>query len=178
MDGLGQARRTERYIRDKALQEVIAQNTKKREAEEAELRKALEALQADELYKEKNCRLCPKCSRIIERVSGCDHMVCGDGTQKGCGSPFNWGAAPKYKANVSVPPSLEKAPAKDGSVRLPCHHELCEGEPLLCDHCDEAIVGARLKCLHCPSFNMCLSCHLFVGHKDKHICVVLLENEL
>ena len=129
-------------------------------------------------------------------------MVCGDGIQKGCGSSFNWGAAPKYKANVSVPPSLEKAHAEgtklscypltlkwswscvthillsDGSVRLPCHHELCEGEPLLCDHCDEAIVGARLKCLHCPSFNMCLSCHLFVGHKDKHICVVLLENEL
>lgn len=125
---------------DKALQEVIAQNTKKREAEEAELRKALEALQADELYKEKNCRLCPKCSRIIERVqlfvvhihtatitpiffsqvSGCDHMMCGDGTQKGCGSSFNWRTAPKYKANVSVPPSLEKAAAE--GTKLSCTH--------------------------------------------------------
>jgi hypothetical protein len=53
---------------DKALQKVIAENSKKREAEEAELRKTLETLKADELYKEKQCRLCPACGSIIERV--------------------------------------------------------------------------------------------------------------
>ena len=61
-------RRDEYVAEDKALQEVIAQNAKKREAEEAELRKSLETLQADERYKESNCRLCPKCRSIIERV--------------------------------------------------------------------------------------------------------------
>ena len=50
------------------MQKVIAENSKKREAEEAELRKTLETLKADELYKEKQCRLCPACGSIIERV--------------------------------------------------------------------------------------------------------------
>ena len=44
-------------------------------------------------------------------------MVCGDGTQKGCGKSFNWMTAPKYTANVSVPPSLEKA-AAEGTILL------------------------------------------------------------
>lgn len=28
-------------------------------------------------WKESRCRCCPKCGRIVEKLSGCDIMVCG-----------------------------------------------------------------------------------------------------
>ena len=48
----------------------------------------------------KNVRKCPTCDRRIERISGCDHMVCGKDTggsvqQGGCGRSFDWSAATK-----------------------------------------------------------------------------------
>lgn len=28
-------------------------------------------------WKESRCRCCPKCGRVVEKLSGCDLMVCG-----------------------------------------------------------------------------------------------------
>lgn len=58
--------------------------------------------QLDEELKKENCRLCPKCSRVTWRVSGCSDMVCGrdahgGNQQDGCGFRFNWNMALPYQ---------------------------------------------------------------------------------
>ena len=30
-----------------------------------------------EQWKEENCKVCPRCSRVIEKLEGCDMMTCG-----------------------------------------------------------------------------------------------------
>ena len=34
-------------------------------------------LTADEEWKAEHCRVCPNCDRIVEKMDGCDTMVCG-----------------------------------------------------------------------------------------------------
>tara|TARA_R110002050_G_scaffold35864_2_gene89874 strand:+ start:1703 stop:1975 length:273 start_codon:yes stop_codon:yes gene_type:complete len=52
-----------------------AEDLKKREARKKELKKKMEELRKDEEWKEKNLKLCPKCSRPIEKTGGCNSMV-------------------------------------------------------------------------------------------------------
>ncbi len=66
-----------------------------------ELRKRYNDLLVDENYKAQNCRLCPKCRRVVERVAGCPSMICGQNyhggdVQSGCGAKFNWDKAAPY----------------------------------------------------------------------------------
>ena len=47
----------------------------------------LEELRRDEQWKAAHLRLCPHCGRPVERVDGCDKMVCGrDADDKGGGN--------------------------------------------------------------------------------------------
>ena len=44
----------------------------------------------DERYKAQNCRRCPSCKRVVQRLEGCDAMFCeqdadGGHVQSGCG---------------------------------------------------------------------------------------------
>lgn len=89
-----------------------------------ELRLRYDELMADEAFKASRCRLCPKCERVIERIDGCDSMVCGrdyhgkGGLAAGCGSSFNWQQAksyvpmenngPKYESNDLKRPELQQ----------------------------------------------------------------------
>ena len=55
-------------------------------------RQRREELWRDEKWKEANCRLCPQCSRPIERIEGCNAMQCGrdasgGNRQAGCATP-------------------------------------------------------------------------------------------
>ena len=92
-------------------------------------------LQEMEKWKAQNCRTCPHCRRVIQRLSGCDHMVCGADaesgrrTQNGCGRKFNWSAAPVYKASAVL--EHYKSLAADGidAKRLTEGHVLAEGAP-------------------------------------------------
>lgn len=64
-----------------------------------------ETLQGDEYFKQTSCRHCPSCQRVIQRITGCDSMVCGSdahggNVQSGCGANFNWMGAAPYKADV------------------------------------------------------------------------------
>ena len=60
-----------------------------------------------EKWKEENCKVCPRCSRVIEKLEGCDMMTCGTDThrgeganrQNGCGHEFLWSQAQPYKRN-------------------------------------------------------------------------------
>ena len=61
-----------------------------------------------------------------------------------------------------------------------------EGIELNCDACKQAIVGPRIKCLNCPSTNVCLPCSssqsrsremTLYGHVLGHICTVVWNNE-
>jgi len=160
---------------------------KARSTEAKEARERYQQLVLDEKYKAKTCKMCPHCGRVIEKLSGCDHMVCGTdasggNAQKGCGKRFSWNSAPKYAANVGGvgAPSSSNLAAPSRDPKLLHEHMLCEGVPLCCDLCQNAIVGARLKCLHCVSFNMCLTCSINIGHEieSKHLCTVIFEPEI
>ena len=121
-------------------------------------------LQEMEKWKAQNCRTCPHCRRVIQRLSGCDHMVCGADaesgrrTQNGCGRKFNWSAAPVYKASAVL--EHYKSLAADGidAKRLTEGHVLAEGAPVLCDSCGVEVVGVLHRCLNCACVHMCLSC--------------------
>lgn len=44
-------------------------------------------LEADEAWKEANCKLCPHCGKTVYRVDGCSSMTCGrDAADKGGGN--------------------------------------------------------------------------------------------
>ena len=48
-----------------------------------------------------NCRLCPKCGRVVNKLGGCDSMRCGQdahggNVQNGCGASFSWSSARPY----------------------------------------------------------------------------------
>lgn len=68
-----------------------------------DLRRRYEELMNDEQYKAQNCRLCPSCKRVVQRLEGCDTMICGQdahggNVQSGCGTKFNWARAQPYYA--------------------------------------------------------------------------------
>eukprot|EP00750_Incisomonas_marina_P029500 INCI7186.4.p1 GENE.INCI7186.4~~INCI7186.4.p1 ORF type:complete len:576 (+),score=95.25 INCI7186.4:291-2018(+) len=74
----------------------------------------------DELWKAKNCKLCPHCKKVVHKVDGCDSMTCGrdaddkggGNKQNGCGQRFRWNTAPPYEPGADtrfLPPSFEQA---------------------------------------------------------------------
>jgi hypothetical protein len=70
-----------------------------------ELRRRYDELMRDEQYKVQNCRLCPSCKRVVQRIEGCDTMICGQDAhggniQSGCGTKFNWTTAQPYTATT------------------------------------------------------------------------------
>mmetsp|Transcript_56691 Transcript_56691/g.88211 ORF Transcript_56691/g.88211 Transcript_56691/m.88211 type:complete len:584 (-) Transcript_56691:73-1824(-) len=127
-----------------------------------------------EAWKAKRCRLCPKCGRAVERISGCDHMVCGrnteggknSGVQDGCGAKFDWSKAPRYKTSGTQ--HLEKL--SDKAITLPegfsarahrARWPLVEGldnEFERCDACMKDIVGPKFVCVNCPHLSLCSTC--------------------
>lgn len=61
-----------------------------------------DALIEDELYKAEHCRHCPRCHRIIQRIEGCNTIICGQDAhggniQSGCGLKFDWTLAQPYR---------------------------------------------------------------------------------
>ena len=120
-------------------------------------------LQQDEAWKEKNCRLCPHCKKVVYRVDGCSSMTCGrdaadkggGNRQDGCGKKFNWNQAKRYKRGADkahLPKEL-----KDVDMRLAkeIFHYLIRPENLKpgdnieaykrqCDNCYKPIKGPVL----------------------------------
>ncbi|CAF4753128.1 unnamed protein product, partial [Rotaria sp. Silwood2] len=82
---------------------------KDNEGRNNDLRRRYEELMNDEKYKADNCRLCPSCKRVVQRLEGCDSMICGQdahggNVQSGCGAKFNWAQAKQYAAAAKPQP--------------------------------------------------------------------------
>ena len=161
---------------------VLKEHTKCKGALDEATREALQRfdeLKRMELWKEKNCRHCPHCMRIVNRLSGCDHMVCGnnadrgrDGSnkQRGCGKSFKWPDAPRYQADLrtaGVDPRAsgegEDAAAQQRRFRRDAAevHLLIAHPPtpVVCDGCGEDIVGPRWQCVQCEGcVDLCVGC--------------------
>jgi len=141
-----------------------------------ELKSRYQELLQDEQWKEQNCHACPHCGRPIQKLDGCDSMVCGSdyhggNVQNGCGQRFAWSTSKQYKSQ-GLPSGPEEEKLKSNKPPLPVskqHH----GEWLNCDGCNKNIVGLRFMCIHCASFNLCEECEYKVDH--KHVFKVLGE---
>eukprot|EP00403_Amphidinium_massartii_P026351 CAMPEP_0178388702 /NCGR_PEP_ID=MMETSP0689_2-20121128/9731_1 /TAXON_ID=160604 /ORGANISM="Amphidinium massartii, Strain CS-259" /LENGTH=615 /DNA_ID=CAMNT_0020009117 /DNA_START=72 /DNA_END=1919 /DNA_ORIENTATION=+ len=139
-------------------------------------------LEADEQWKAANCRLCPHCQRPVNKVEGCDKMLCGGdyhggNKQKGCGGKFDWQAAKPYQASVQRR-SLPDLSGEKMHVRgRRAFHPLSR-----CSFCGEGehkgIKGLRFRCIHCEDFSVCAECEpmLAHGHEPDHVFEIHFEN--
>eukprot|EP00996_Jenningsia_fusiforme_P000116 NODE_1078_length_1720_cov_37.128665_g954_i0.p1 GENE.NODE_1078_length_1720_cov_37.128665_g954_i0~~NODE_1078_length_1720_cov_37.128665_g954_i0.p1 ORF type:complete len:509 (-),score=79.34 NODE_1078_length_1720_cov_37.128665_g954_i0:194-1672(-) len=128
-----------------------------------EKQKRLQEYRRDEEYKERYCALCPHCNRIVQKLEGCDAMVCGrdahgGNAQDGCGQSFDWKKAQKYKV-MSMEAPVYAARGESG---------VSHGEFLRCDECHSSIVGLRFQCLCCPSYELCEACEPRLTEIDFH----------
>ena len=151
---------------------ALKEHTKAKGALDEATRDALsrfDELRKMEQWKEKHCRHCPKCHRVVEKLSGCDQMVCGTDTdtggnqQRGCGKRFSWQQAPVYQADLRSAAEDGEGGARSIERRLQLDarelHLLCEGSPVCCDGCGAAVVGPRLQCVQCAgSVDLCVRC--------------------
>lgn len=115
-------------------------------------------LQRDEEWKRANCRECPRCQRVVEKLEGCDQMICGQDAhggnrQNGCGHHFSWNEARAYRGAPESRPlpqlNVEEVRLRGANLRHPFTH---------CSSCEQDIVGPRFRCIHCPDYNLCVTC--------------------
>ncbi|CAF0788230.1 unnamed protein product [Didymodactylos carnosus] len=179
---------TARDRQDAAYAKQMAIYTRHQETNKQQIRELAtryRELLADEKYKAANCRHCPQCRRVVEKLGGCEQMVCGqdaDGgnNQSGCGHKFVWEKAPVYDAQIktSSQPVLLKHPGrrarqavghqhraldrnKGGSLNQPIiqeSEELLHHKGAKCDACQEDIKGIKFDCIHCPALSFCEKC--------------------
>ncbi|CAM4783822.1 unnamed protein product [Rotaria magnacalcarata] len=166
-----------RYLAERAKQDAnyavqLAEYEKQHAASRQrneELRRRYETSVEDEKYKAQNCRYCPHCNRVVERMEGCDSMVCGrdyhgGNVQSGCGKNFTWEQAKRYKsAAIRRPEQLaNELPAPESPLVV--------HENINCDGCHEAVRGIRFDCVHCPSLIYCEKCEqrCTLAHSDEN----------
>lgn len=120
----------------------------------------------DEKWKAENCRHCPTCNRLVNKMDGCNAMRCGYDTdtkgnvQDGCRNKFDWTKAKPYTpvevgANVTM-------------IAVPQNEKRCH-RFWKCDACGEDIVGLRFSCVNCASFSICERCEAeYSDHISGH----------
>lgn len=106
------------------VEAVYAAKIQENSSRNAELRRRYEELIRDEQYKAQHCRLCPSCNRVVQRLEGCDKMICGQDAhggniQSGCGMKFNWQQAQPYQPSTGLQP-------EQTSMELPKPEHLIE----------------------------------------------------
>ncbi|CAF3586698.1 unnamed protein product [Adineta steineri] len=123
-----------------------------------ELRQRYDELLADETYKAQNCRLCPNCRRVVQHLSGCDAMICGQNyhggdVQSGCGQRFNWSQATPYAPIGNTGPEQVR-----NDVPPPEQQKTVVHAGVQCDSCRNELQGIRFDCIHCSSLIFCEKC--------------------
>jgi hypothetical protein len=140
-------------------------------------RTRLENVAADRKYFRDNLqrgdmKRCPKCSRLIQKMKGCNDMWCGrnyDGKdrnqQSGCGHKFRWSDVPK----MSVHDLNHESQTLDMDINATDLHfdtlklnETAIIEPIVCHGCDGAIFGAKFECLSCKPNDSATSSKCFL----------------
>lgn len=160
-------------VRDAALalqQQTAAQESLRRQRE----------LEEDERYKAEHCRCCPSCGRLVQKLSGCDSMKCGENyhggdRQDGCGASFNWNSAPRYLPRIT----RREVPAVNFS-RMKVGGSDSRHFLVACDVCGaQDIRGPRFRCVHCPDFNMCAKCDQEATgtHAAEHVFEIMFVPE-
>eukprot|EP00931_Biecheleriopsis_adriatica_P040478 TRINITY_DN2319_c0_g1_i1.p1 TRINITY_DN2319_c0_g1~~TRINITY_DN2319_c0_g1_i1.p1 ORF type:complete len:652 (+),score=65.17 TRINITY_DN2319_c0_g1_i1:65-1957(+) len=156
-----------------------ARTFRKKQAEAyAELQKRMDAdfiLQRDEAWKMKNCKLCPQCNRVVEKLDGCNAMKCGQNfhggdKQQGCGATFDWTEAVPYTPQISTRKLKPLLPAREGKGIY--HHGIT------CKVCEQTVFGPRLRCIHCESFDVCADCEAGLDSHDlSHVFEVIATSD-
>lgn len=136
-------------------------------------------LQRDEEWKRANCRECPRCQRVVEKLEGCDQMICGQDAhggnrQNGCGHHFSWNEARAYRVAPESRPlpqlNVEEVRLRGANLRHPFTH---------CSSCEQDIVGPRFRCIHCPDYNLCVTCErecaTCATHPLNHVFEILFK---
>ncbi|CAF3501844.1 unnamed protein product [Rotaria sp. Silwood1] len=123
-----------------------------------ELAQRYNELLADENFKAQNCRLCPHCQRVVQRLSGCDSMVCGQNyhggdQQSGCGQRFQWPQAHPYVPITNTGPQQVA-----NNLAAPEQQKLIVHQGVQCDTCHNEVQGIRFDCVHCASLIFCEKC--------------------
>ena len=147
---------------------------------------------ADEEWKEKNCKRCPRCSFVVNKLDGCDEMICGKDyhgnvVQGGCGRHFHWtNTATPYVADTGHHPQVvdfaAAAPEQEKEMKPKF---ASDGSLLLCSDCSDQIRGPHAVCLNCPNWGgsregvhqVCIKCqhgsaegHSYFAHLPSHVC--------
>eukprot|EP00047_Mylnosiga_fluctuans_P003857 m.231340 g.231340 ORF g.231340 m.231340 type:complete len:618 (-) comp12199_c0_seq1:161-2014(-) len=176
----------EKYMRQRALQDgdwrrKLAEYETRKDKHSKEVQDAMQRRSEqgrDEQWKAQNCRHCPRCNRVIERMSGCDSMVCGQDAhggnqQNGCGTSFSWPSARPYVAVAEGGPAVaefaEAAPDRGIEDIM-----LTSDTALPCDVCHGHVADMGFRCINCPgAFTVCAGCEATVtapgGHNGAHV---------
>jgi len=169
-----------RQEREKEFTDKLQQFEKAKAEHEKEAKiqeQNFDILKKDEEYKAARAKRCPHCKRIVEKVAGCDSMVCGRdthgaNTQNGCGHAFNWSSAPPYIPEIPNIPQIKKfvddAPQIAGNF-LHANY--------FCQFCQKEIEGIRFSCIQCDGFNVCFECEKTMEHQENHVFRIFLGNE-
>jgi hypothetical protein len=178
----------------KQLQEYEADKARV-EAEKKQLELVVRTAAADEAYKAANCKNCPGCGCIVEKLSGCDSMTCGQDYhggnvqgKGGCGRSFLFSQAPAYRAQHVQARQIEFN--RERPQQIEHRWQVCEGQDMACDACSGAIIGPKFTCIHCPSLTICLECEMkgtqavqtalnkrnLGSHTATHVFRVMLQN--
>jgi len=140
----------------------------------------------DERYKEANCRHCPHCNKLVERIHGCDAMLCGNdahGTnnkQDGCGLNFDWSTAAQYVSSKSAIEHMYSTSFADllGKELCLCLPDCISAEELQCEQCDTYQPCRMLMCLQCEeSCILCEACALSGKHAARHVFQPIMRAE-
>ena len=126
----------------------------------AAAQRAFEIFQADEKAKaDQGWVHCPYCNALWQGSDACPSVTCGTleanmGEKRavgvGCGRSFNLRSAKKYvPATAPAASSAQKQPDAPGRVVHAGWN---------CDLCHKDITGLRIRCMHCPAYNLCLPC--------------------
>mmetsp|Transcript_92016 Transcript_92016/g.168756 ORF Transcript_92016/g.168756 Transcript_92016/m.168756 type:complete len:801 (-) Transcript_92016:19-2421(-) len=153
---------------DEQYESMFREFETKRAEQDAMLKEAdgrLEEFAAMERWKAENCKCCPKCKRVIEKVSGCDLMKCGQNyhggdVQNGCGKSFKWSEALSYtpqSADHLSRPTREVLATPSERQKM----YWTVGAPdvfVRCAMCKEVVEGPLFLCIDCHACCSCLKC--------------------
>lgn len=172
------------FLRRRWLEWVSEARASRKKHQEAllALQKRIETdndLARDEEWKTRNCRMCPNCGRLVQKIDGCNAMKCGQDAhggnrQSGCGLSFDWETAPSYVPGNCTDAVARRRKLEDissGRFKV-CHPDIT------CKVCENAIVGARLRCINCEDFNVCGDCEASLDDHDlAHVFEIITRSD-
>jgi len=177
-----------------------------RDEQEQALRSAIcrrAELEAEEKWKEQNCRLCPRCRQPVCKAPGSDlpFITCGHGggsvvppmfaddsgggdsgsavgtagAASGCAFRFRWADAIPCEMLAESRPLPLVGEAERWSRGRATRHVFVDCS--VCGSGGDGIVGPRFRCVHCESFSVCSACEpsLAEVHPTGHVFEILFE---